>query len=246
MAMRERVDSPLRPPEPDAGQPVAASAPTPPRLPLRALTGWEEEYVERHSTDANTARLCNEVLARCLVAPGEEPGEARQTVRELLVAERDRELVALRRLSLGPEVSARVPCPACGEISEADFSLDVLPLDFEPPPRRLTRRAAGCRRGACCACRPPATRRTCSTPAWRARPSGAAGCWRAASSATGAAPKASTSTSRAGCRCARGRRSSRRSRNALPELDLEMAVECSHCGAAIVAPFDVPVFFFSS
>ena len=23
-----------------------------------------------------------------------------------------------------------------------------------------------------------------------------------------------------------------------------MAVECSHCGAAIVAPFDVPVFFF--
>src|SRR6266536_63985 len=132
--MRERVVSPL------ASGPSSAAVPTadePARLRLRELTGWEEEYVEQHADDANTARLCNEILARCLVAPGEPLDAARATIRSLLVSERDRELVELRRVSLGADVNAQVLCPACDEMSEVDFSLDVLPLGFESPPRQL-------------------------------------------------------------------------------------------------------------
>src|SRR6266508_1512517 len=67
--VRERIDSPLRPSERDAAG-TAAEPASPARLDLRPLTGWEEEYVERHQTEPNTAHLCNEILARCLVAPG--------------------------------------------------------------------------------------------------------------------------------------------------------------------------------
>jgi hypothetical protein len=245
MAMRERVDSPLRSPEPDADQPAAAAAPAAPRLPLRGLSGWEEEYLERHQADANTARLCNEVLARCLVAPGEEPAEARQTVRELLVAERDRELVALRRLSLGPNISARVPCSTCGEVSEADFSLDVLPLDFDLPPRRLSVEL------------PEVGDVVLRLPT--------AGDQEDLIDAGLESEAEQRSWLLARCLERYGNRAEGfdldftrglpvRARTvlesaieeSLPDLDLEMAVECSHCGAAIVAPFDVPVFFFSS
>jgi len=85
----ERVTSPLRAAAPGAEPVAEAAAPrAQPRLPLRGLTGWEEEYVERHQAEPNTARLCNEILARCLVAPGEDAAAARAAVRELLVAVR--------------------------------------------------------------------------------------------------------------------------------------------------------------
>lgn len=243
MASRERVESPLRSSAPGAAGPAAAAVPEQARLPLRALTGWEEEYVERHQLEANTARLCNEVLARCLVPPGEDPAGARQTVRDLLVAERDRELVALRRLSLGPEVSARVTCPACGELSDTDFSLDVLPLDFEPPPRQLSVEL------------PDAGEALLRLPT--------AGDQEDLLEAGVEGEAARRSWLLARCLLRYGDRSDGfdidfvrglpvRTRAALqsaieerlPELDLEMAVDCSHCGAPIVAPFDVPVFFF--
>ena len=212
------------------------------RIDLRGLTGWDEEYVERHQADPNTARLCNEVLARCLVPPGDD---ARATVRELLVAERDRELVALRRLSLGPDVSAQVPCPECGETSEAEFSLDVLPLEFDSPPRRLTVELEGV--GEAVLRLPTAGDQEDLIDA----------------GLDGDAERRSWLLARCleryGDRSegfdldfARGLGVGQRAalesaiEAALPDLDLEMAVECSHCGAAIVAPFDVPVFFFSS
>lgn len=224
---------------------MAAGASPPPRLGLRGLSGWEEEYLERHQAEPNTARLCNEILARCLVAPGEDPGEARETIRDLLVAERDRELVALRRMSLGPDISAQVACAACGEISEADFSLDVLPLDFESPPRQLSVQwpdigevvlrlpTAGDQEDlidagldgeaeqrtwllARCLERYGDRRDGLDVDFMRGLPVG-----------TRTALESAIEES-------------------LPELDLEMAVECSHCRAPIVAPFDVPIFFFSS
>ncbi|MDX6511431.1 MAG: hypothetical protein QOE36_935 [Gaiellaceae bacterium] len=241
MAMRERVDSPLRPPAPDAEGP----SPPPARLQLRQLTGWEEEYLERHQAEPNTARLCNEVLARCLVAPGDDSTEARQTVRDLLVAERDRELVALRRLSLGPDISARVPCPACGEVSEADFSLDVLPLDFELPPRSLSVELPDV--GEVLLRLPTAGDQE---DLFDAEPEGEAErrSWLLARCLKQYGDR------REGFDVDFARGLPMRERtvlesaieDCLPDLDLEMAVECSHCGEPIVAPFDVPVFFFSS
>jgi len=106
---------------------------------LRELSGWEEEFVEGWRGGENTARLVNEILARCLVAPGIDPGpEARARVDGLLVAERDMALLYLRQISLGDEVELVVDCPECGRSSDVRFPLSSVPLDIRQPPRRLT------------------------------------------------------------------------------------------------------------
>jgi hypothetical protein len=210
-------------------------------LPLRELTGWEEEYLARHQDDANTARTCNEVLALCCVHPGTDPGEeVRARVRDLLVAERDLELVRLRRLSLGPAVEARVECPVCGEANDAGFSLDELDLDPGFPAERtglpvgegeltLSLPTAGDQEELLDAdLDGPAERRT----------------WLLARSLRRADGSA------LGLEAARELSLRRRSDlervvdEQLPTLDLTMAVRCADCGADFTAPFDVGSFFF--
>jgi hypothetical protein len=240
MAARDRVASPL----PQAAgraraQPAPAAAAE--GLPLRELTGWEEEYLERHQHEANTARTCNEVLARCCVPPGVEPeAEVRDRVRALLVAERDRELVRLRRLSLGPAVEARVDCPECRETNDATFSLDDLDLDPTLPGRRtglsvegeqltLTLPTAGDQEDLLDTdLDSQAERRTWLLGRCLRTPDGA--------QLGPAAARALPVRRRAALEHAVD--------DQLPTLDLEMAVSCAHCGAEFAAPFDVGVFFF--
>jgi hypothetical protein len=243
MSSRERVESPLRPGAPaDA---VLEREPGRGRLHLRELSGWEEEYVERHQDDINTARLCNEVLARCVVEPRTSSDQARQRVRDLLVPERDRELVALRAASLGPSVAAQVPCPACGEFCEVDFSLDGLPLDFASPPREITAEVDGVGRVEL---RLPtagdqeelldleldgeAERRTVLLARCLARYGDRTGGFDA-EFARALPVRARSQLERA-------------LEAALPDFALEMAVECPNCGSAFKAPFDVASFFLSS
>jgi hypothetical protein len=236
MAARERVPSPVRPETTrNAADPAARI------LPLRELTGWEEEYLSRHQHDANTARTCNEVLARCCVPPGTEPAEpVRARVRDLLVAERDLELVRLRRMSLGPGVEARLECPACGEANDASFSLDDLDLDPGFPAERtgvpvdgdeltLSLPTAGDQEELLDAdLDGPAERRTWLLARSLRRPDG----------------------SSLGLDAARELPLRRRAAleraidDQLPTLDLDMAVRCAHCGADFTAPFDVGSFFF--
>jgi hypothetical protein len=103
-------------------------------LPLRELTGWEEELVDRRRSAGNTARLCNDILARCLCPPGVEPDATdRARVGALLVAERDRALVQLRCASLGPDVKFESACTSCGAGNQVSFSLAALDLDFDLP-----------------------------------------------------------------------------------------------------------------
>src|SRR3954453_15239318 len=126
MPTRARMESPLRSRTPDAEAVISNPEPLVQQpLPLRALTGWEEEFLEQHQYDANTARLCNEVLARCMTSPGTDHTETLATVRELLVPERDRELIELRRVSLGADVTAQIDCTQCGQVAEVSFSLDA-------------------------------------------------------------------------------------------------------------------------
>lgn len=240
---RNRVSSPLGGPAATAG--VVASTDERPRLRLRELTGWEEEYIEQQAGETNTARLCNEVLARCLVAPNEPLDEARASVRTLLVSERDRELVELRRISLGSTVQAQVTCPDCGEVSEVDFSLDALPLAFEPPPKEVAVDL------------PDFGRAVLRLPT--------AGDQEDVLDAhvEGEAERRSWLLGRCLVRYgdrvegfdvdfARTLPVGVRTRlesaieEALPDLSLEMSAECSHCGASFSAPFDVASFFFSS
>jgi len=235
MAARERVPSPMRPETSrNAASPAARI------LPLRELTGWEEEYLSRHQYDANTARTCNEVLARCCVPPGTEPDDqVRARVRDLLVAERDLELVRLRRMSLGPGVEARLECPTCGEASDASFSLDDLDLDPGFPAEHtglpvddeltLSLPTAGDQEELLDAdLDSPAERRTWLLARSLRKPDG----------------------SPLGLDAARELPLRRRAAleraidDQLPTLDLDMAVRCVHCGADFTAPFDVGSFFF--
>jgi hypothetical protein len=104
-----------------------------PELALRALTGYEEAYIEAHLAAANTARLVNDVIARCLGAPEADTAEALDRVRGLLIADRDAALVRLRRLSLGDEIRTAVDCPDCATTSEVSFELAQLSTDFNRP-----------------------------------------------------------------------------------------------------------------
>jgi hypothetical protein len=212
-----------------------------PVLSLRELTGWEEEHLSRHRDHANTARTCNEVLARCCAAPGTEPDEGvRARVRGLLVAERDLELVRLRRMSLGPDVEAQLTCPECGQRNAAHFSLDDLDLDPELPEQRtglpigdehltLSLPTAGDQEELLDAdLDDAAERRT----------------WLLARSLRTA------DGTPLGVEAARTLPMRRRTAleravdDQLPTLDLDMAVRCAHCGADFTAPFDVGSFFF--
>lgn len=216
-------------------------------LPLRELTGWEEEHLARHQQDANTARTCNDVLARCCVSPGNEPDESvRGLVRDLLVAERDLELVRLRRMSLGPHVEARVECPTCGEPNEAAFSLDDLDLDPGLPPAAersglviedgavdgeltLALPTAGDQEDLLDAeLDGPAEQRTWLLGRALRRPDG---------SHLGVDGARKLPIRR---RAALERTLDER----LPALELAMEVRCAQCGAGFTAPFDVGSFFF--
>lgn len=93
---------------------------------LRELSGYEEDLVLKQPGAA--ARTANEVVARCCVEPGEDPGPWRERIRALSLFERDRLLLSLRQRSIGDTVRSEVDCPACGRASEVAFRISELPL----------------------------------------------------------------------------------------------------------------------
>ena len=211
-------------------------------LPLRAMTGWEEEFVERNLASPDTARLCNELLARCLVDPGEDHRPALERVRGLLVAERDRALVALRRLSLGPDVSAVVRCPQCGQENQADFSLDALPTGFAVPPPTL---AVTLDDGASVDLRLPTAGD--QEALVEANLSGAAErrSWLFARIVRRFGERDGLTMAEAHALPVATRRALDTAvERALPDFALNMEVTCEHCRHAFEAPFDVAVFFY--
>ncbi len=106
-------------------EPTPAPASTPA---LRPMTGYEEEALERFGSDANVARVSNEILARCYVGPGENWAESLDRVHQMTLLERDAALVELRILSLGDLVEHELACPHCDARNVASFRLSELPL----------------------------------------------------------------------------------------------------------------------
>lgn len=115
---------------------TAATVPEP-DLALRALTGYEEAFIEARLRTPNTVSLVNNVIARCLGAPEAGTEEALERIRGLLIADRDAALVRLRRLSLGDEIRTEVDCPDCATTNEISFDLGELPTNFERPPAEI-------------------------------------------------------------------------------------------------------------
>lgn len=258
-AVRPEVRMEARPqtrPEAPSTSPRAASsarAATAP-LGLRSMTGFEEEVVERLAGDPNTARLCNEIVARCLVPPGEDHRAARALVHAMTVAERDVALVTVRRLSFGDAVEADVSCPACRASNAVDFALSDLPLDLgllAPGPgpaagprelevelpdgttARLRLPTAGDQEALLDeALETAAERRTWIIARALLRLGEREGPFD--DGFARALPTATRRALEAGLEAA------------LPALDLSMQVTCAACGHAFTEPFDVSGFFLPS
>ena len=90
----ERVESPFHRPTPgssteSSSQPYRSRpSAVPEGFKLRPMTGYEEEYLEERLSDPNTSETCNQILARCLVAPGSDHRPALDAVRALEVQTR--------------------------------------------------------------------------------------------------------------------------------------------------------------
>jgi hypothetical protein len=211
-------------------------------LALRAMTGHEEEWVEHHRAEANTARVCNEVLARCLVPPGADTAGALERVRALSVAGRDMALLRLRQLSLGDTVQTQARCPACLGTVEVDFPLSRIPRPASEAPPRLEVRLED---GTTAVLRMPtagdqealldaaleseARKRTWLLARVMLRWGEREGPF--SEDMTRGLPTLTRSALE------------RALEEALPDLDLSMAVGCPGCGHSFSAPFDVPAFF---
>lgn len=226
----ERLESPFK------GRGAAA------RLVPRPMTGHEEEWVERRRAQANTARVCNEVLARCLAEPGADCSRELERVRALPVAQRDEALLQLRRLSLGDTVHMQARCPACDGAVEVDFPLSHIPLPSTAAPARvevtledgsqavLRLPTAGDQEALLdAALETEAERRTWLLSRVLLRWGGSEGPF-PEDFTRGLSTPARATLERA-------------LEEALPDLDLSMAVGCPGCGHAFSAPFDVAAFF---
>ncbi len=254
----ETVSSPFRPPEvPEeplpAGPLPAGPLPAGPRrsflLPegfeLREMTGYEEEYLEAHLAESNTAELVNQVLARCLVPPGEDPRAALQAVRDLPVAHRDATLLELRRRSLGKRVLSEVACPACGELNEVDFDLTEIPLEVTEAPETVECRLSD---GRPAVLRLPNAGDQADLLAAGVESMAERRTWMLARVLRQLADaEGPFDESRAKALTTKVRRELEAAlEEAVPDLDLRMGVVCQSCGHEFSSPFDVAGSFFSS
>ena len=133
----ERNESTHRKPSGAVLRPTVSATRTTPKLELRGMTGYEEEVAERRRNESNTAALCNEIVARCSVAPGADFREALTQVRNLLIARRDEALLKVRQLSLGDTVNTIVTCPVCSRKNDVSFPLSALPVEVKDAPERV-------------------------------------------------------------------------------------------------------------
>lgn len=233
----DRLDSPFR----NAGTGAATAAPSP-RLSLRPMTGHEEEFVERRRNEPNTARLCNELLARCLVPVGADATQELARIHSLQVAQRDAALLELRRMSLGDEVRTAVACPSCGRTVEVDFRLSQIPLPDLSGPASLDVPLGEGRQARLRLPTVADQEALLDTPL---ETEAEKRTWLLArvllryGDEQGPFSEAFTRALPMSVRAAL----ERALEQALPDLDLSMAVSCQDCGHAFSAPFDIAAFF---
>jgi len=217
-------------------------------LAVREMTGYEEEVVERKCRAPNTAALSNEILARCMGAPGADFTRSLARIRRLLVVERDVALVRLRQQSLGNEVEMIVDCPSCGAENEASFPLDSLPLPVADVPARVSLTLAD---GTGVEMRLPTAGDQEDLLNAGISSSSERRTWLLARCLIRLGDRERPRDGHFDDEIARGltiadRRALEAAlERALPEFDLQMATICHKCRHEFVTPFDVSAFFFA-
>jgi hypothetical protein len=97
---------------------------------LRPLTGYEEEWLARHSRTPS-AQVITRLLSACLVRI-DDTAPASDLARRLLVGDRDYLILQLRRLTLGDEFQAVFQCPACNAKMDVTVQADEIPVERCP------------------------------------------------------------------------------------------------------------------
>jgi len=97
---------------------------------LRPPSGHEEEWLARHAGMPSAARV-TWLLTACLVSLDDHPVTS-DLVRQLLVADRDYLILQLRRLTLGENIQAVIPCPVCSNKIDVSFRVSDVPVEARP------------------------------------------------------------------------------------------------------------------
>jgi hypothetical protein len=100
------------------------------RATVRALTGNEEEWLGE-ARGLPSARKVTSVLSSCVTSLEGEAVDT-QRIRRMLVGDRDYLMLELRRLTLGDEVVAVAPCPACETSMDVEFQVSEVPVERRP------------------------------------------------------------------------------------------------------------------
>ena len=102
---------------------------------IREMTGADEEYVNRADIKSNGAKISTALLSRCVTSVGtltkKSVGSAKEwenIFKNMLVGDRDKILLELRRISIGDtiEVAHTCPNPECKANLKAELSIDEL------------------------------------------------------------------------------------------------------------------------
>jgi hypothetical protein len=106
---------------------------------VRPLTGDDEEWLAGCPPHLSAVTVAARLVERCTVCFGAGAGPPVPAVAGLLPADRDFLVLAIRRLTYGPQFDLVLACPACGEQLDVGFDAGEVSLQRRPQRRRRYR-----------------------------------------------------------------------------------------------------------
>ena len=94
---------------------------------LRPLTGREEDWLAQSRNLPHAVKVTR-LLSECVLSIEGAPVNA-SMIRKLLVGDRDFLVLRVRAATLGDRVLAVLPCPACNERMDVEFSVDEVAVE---------------------------------------------------------------------------------------------------------------------
>jgi T4 bacteriophage base plate protein len=100
---------------------------------LRPIVGSDEELIASfyHGKSTNLQTVIEVLMTRCIERLGPLTEITIDTIRQLLIADRDYLTLKLRQITFGSKVQSTIRCPnqACGKMMDIDFDLDDVPVN---------------------------------------------------------------------------------------------------------------------
>ena len=97
---------------------------------VRELTGADEEVISSPTVARSTAKFLQAVTGRGTVSIGEGKPKGAE-FDGLLIGDRDLLLIAIRKVTYGPEVELQTVCPYCGD-EDKEFVYDLNDVEVRP------------------------------------------------------------------------------------------------------------------